>query len=165
MKRIQTAALAVALMLVFAVGTQAAVTIFEDSFDDNPGLAGWQKSHASYVSRYTSSPRVGVASLRLRYNKNTVTCIKVSPFKNMKLSFKLAAYSLESGEKVVCEYSTGGSWITAKTLYNGSDNRVFRSYSVSIPNCTVLKIRVRLIANSSYDYAYVDDIKLTGDRK
>ena len=156
----------IALILIAGAAYAGPLTIYADSFDDNTSkMMGWYRQHKSYITRYTSSPRKGVAALRLRKTYQAIVYLKVSPYKNMILSFKMAAKSLESGEYVRCYYSTGGSWKTAKTLYNGSDNGVFRSYSLSIPNCSILKIRFSMKANSTYDYGYVDDVKLTGYRK
>jgi hypothetical protein len=155
----------VVLVLMLCVSAYS-LTIFEDNFDNQTSkVAGWDRSHGSYVSRYTGSYKKGAAALRLRYNKNAVTYIKCGPFKNLKLSFKMAAVSFEGTDKIRCQYSTGGSWITAKTLANGSDNGAYRSYTVSVPNCNILKIRFIMSANSTSDYGYIDDIKLTGDRK
>jgi hypothetical protein len=157
--------LVTACILLVTMGLSA-LTIFEDTFDNQSSkVAGWDRSHSSYVSRYTGSYKKGTAALRLRYNKNAVTYIKCSPFKNMTLKFKLAAVSLEGSENIKCQYSTGGSWKTAKTLQNGYDNGQYRSYSVSIPNCNILKIRFIMTANSTSDYGYVDDVILTGSRK
>jgi hypothetical protein len=84
----------------------------------------------------------------------------------MNLSFKMAAYSLESGEYLVCEYSIdGGAWTQAAKLVNGNDNSTYHSYSVSIPQGNIVQIRFRMVGNSTYDYGYIDDIVLTGDRK
>jgi len=143
------------------------LTIYEDRFDGGTsGVPGWKRSNKSYVQRYTGSIKQGSAALRLRKDYAAVTYINVAPFKNMKLNFKLAAYSLESGEYVTCEYKLdNGSWITAAKLGDGSDNKVFHSYSVSIPNGNILQVRFRMSANSTYDYGYVDDLKITGDRK
>lgn len=143
-----------------------AVTIYEDNFDNNTSkLAGWYRSSSSYVTRYTGSIKLGAGAMRLRKYYKSIVYLNVKPFKNMKLYFKMAAYSLESGEYVRCQYNTGSGWKTAKTLYNGADDKKFRSYSVSIPNCNVLKIKFYIKAGSTYDYAYIDNVKLVGDRK
>lgn len=158
--------LVILLVLVAGAAWAGPLTIYADNFDDNTSrVAGWYRQNGSYITRYTGSPKRGVAALRLRKNYEAVVYLKVSPYKSMVLSFKMAAKSLESGEYLRCYYSTGGSWKTAKTLYNGSDNGAWRSYSLSIPNCTILKVRFKMNANSTGDYGYVDDIKLTGYRK
>jgi len=155
------------LFVTVLTGALSAVTIFEDSFDNGTsGVPGWKRSNHSYVQRYTGSIKLGKAALRLRKNYNAVTYIKVSPFKNIKLSFKLAAYSLEGSEYIKCEYKLdNGSWKTAGKLANGADNKQYHSYSVSIPNGNILEVRFRMSASSIYDYGYADDLKITGDRK
>jgi len=157
--------IAVTLVLLFSLNIFG-LTIYADNFDDNGAkVPGWKRSSTSYVSRYTGSYKKGVAALRVRKTYNAITYIKVSPFKNMVLKFKMAAKSLESGEYLRCYIDTGSGWKTAKTLYNGSDNGVYRSYSVSIANCNVLKIKFAMKANSTSDYGYIDDLILTGVRK
>jgi len=156
------------LMLLMTTGAAFAgpLTLFADSFDDNnSNVMGWYRQNKSYIKRYTGSPKKGVAALRLRKNYQAIVYLKTAPYRDMKLTFKMAAKSLERGEYIRCSYHNGSSWKTVKTLSNGSDNGSFRSYSFNIPNCTYLRIRFHMKANSTGDYGYVDDVKLTGYRK
>ena len=158
-------ALSILFLFVFAANASALV-LFSDNFDgDNTTLSGWQKVAAARVTRYTGTYKVGAASMQLITNCTATTYVKVSPFKNMVLTFKMAGYSLETGEKVVCQYMTGTTWVTAATLSNTQGNGTFVSYSVNIPLATILKIKFSINGNAAADYAYIDDILLSGDRK
>lgn len=154
-------------MLILAFGSAQALTLFGDNFDgSSTTLNGWKRSSTSYVVKYTGTTKIGTASMRMVKNYNAVTYLNVAPFTGMKLNFKMAAYSLEAGEYMVCEYQlNGGSWVQAAKLADGADNNVFRSYSVTIPNANVVAIRFRMVSSGTADYGYIDDVELTGVRK
>ena len=154
-------------MMLMTAGKVSALELFADDFDATTSvLVGWKRNNTSYVTKYTGSYKKGLAAMRLRKNYYAYTYINVAPFKNMVLNFKMAAYSLEGTEYVRCQYKKdNGSWVTAKTLSNGSDNGVYRSYSVSIANCNVLQIRFIMGGADTGDYGYIDDVVLTGARK
>lgn len=159
----------VLISLVLAVSvsfSSFAVTIFYDNFDANLSrLNGWKESSSTYVTRYTGSYKIGTAAMQIKYNANVMAYINVSPYKDMRLSFKMAKYSLETGEKLLCQYMTGTTWVTAATLANTASSGVYNSYTVSIPLATTLKIRFILNGTATDDYGYVDEVKLIGNRK
>ena len=154
-------------LLALSLGSAHALTIYGDNFDGTTStITGWKRSSSSYIQKYTGSFKIGTASMRVSKNYNALTYINVAPFKSMVLKFKMAAYSMESGEYLVCEYQlNSGSWVQGAKLANGSDNGVFRSYSVNIPNANVVAIRFRMVSNSTADYGYIDEVELTGLRK
>ena len=155
------------LLVLFLFSVQSySLVLFSDNFDgDSSTLNGWQKVASARVTRYTGTYKVGVASMQLITNSSATTYVKVSPFKNMALTFKMAGYSLETGEKAICQYDAGAGWITAATLSNTQANGTFVSYSVNIPFATILKIKFLLNGNAANDYIYIDDVLLSGDRK
>ncbi len=157
----------VLFLMVFAgLGSLYSLNIFDDDFDQSATtMAGWKLSSTTYITKYTGTYKQGLAAMQVRKNYNAVTYINVSPFKNMVLKFKMAAYSLEAGEYIRCQYNIAGTWVTAATLADGADNGTFKSYSVSIPTGTTLQIRFIMNGTATDDYGYVDDVILTGDRK
>lgn len=143
-----------------------AVTIFYDDFDNNASrLNGWDESATTYVTKYTGSYKIGTAAVQIKKSANLMTYIKTAPYKDMKLTFKMAKYSLESGETLLCQYMTGTTWVTAATLAYNAVNGTYNTYTVSIPNATTLKIRFILNGSATDDYGYVDEVKLVGNRK
>ena len=150
--------------LVFAMSIYS-LTIVEDKFDDNTSLTGWKRSSTTNTASYTGTPKVGDACLQLKYNANVITYVKLTGFKNIVLTYKMAKNSLETNEKVVCEYSTNGgsTWTAAATLLNTAANNTFTSYTANIANCTVLQLRFKIVGSATDDYAYIDDVKITGD--
>ncbi len=159
--------LSVMVMMLAITVKMEALELFADDFDaTTTTLVGWKRNNSSYVTKYTGSYKNGLAAMRLRKNYYAYTYINVAPFKNMVLKFKMAASSLEGSEYVRCQYKLdNGSWVTAKTLSNGSDNGVYRSYSVNVPNCNILQIRFIMGGADTSDYGYIDDVVLTGSRK
>jgi len=140
--------------------------IFYDSFDNNLArLNGWKESSATNVTLYTGSYKVGAAAMQIKYNANVIAYINTAPYKNMKLTYRMAKYSLETGEKLVCQYDIGAGWVTAATLLNTASSGTYTSYTTTIPNANVLKVRFILNESATDDYGYVDEVKLVGDRK
>ena len=143
------------------------LNIFYDNFDNNLArLNGWKESSSTNVVKNTSTAtKVGTACMQIKYNGNVTAYINVKPYKNMVLTFRMAKYSLETGEKIVCQYMTGTTWVTAATKLNTASSSAYTSYSVSIPAATTLKIRFILNGSATDDTAYIDEVKLVGDRK
>lgn len=158
----------IALGLILAVAAApafAALKLFEDNFDSNATtLSGWKRSSTTYVTRNTGSYKNGLASLKVAYNANALVYVKTSPFKNMVLTFKMAATGLAAANKLVCEVWTGTAWSIVATLADGSDNGVFRSYTASISNRSVLQFRFRMVGTLTTHVGYVEDVLLSGDR-
>lgn len=152
------------LMLSFS---SFGLTIFYDNFDNNLArLNGWKESSSTNVLLNTSTTtKVGTACMQIKYNGEATAYINVSPYKNMVLTFRMAKYSLETGEKIVCQYMTGTTWVTAATLLDTASSSTYNSYSVSIPAATTLKIRFILNGSAADDTAYIEEVKLVGDRK
>ena len=93
--------------------------IFYDNFDNNQTrLNGWKESSSTNVTRYTGSYKVGSAAMELKGSSNATAYINIAPYKNMKLTYRMAKNSLESGEKLICQYNIGSGWVTAATLLN-----------------------------------------------
>jgi len=144
----------------------SALTIFQDTFDsETAGIEGFVISSTTYVTKYTGATKVGTAAMQLKYGSNAVTYINTAPFKDMVLTFKMAKYSLETGEKLICQYYTGSTWVTCATLLNTATSSSYYSYSVNIPLCSVLRIKFVLNGTATDDYGYVDNVVLTGNRK
>jgi len=159
----------ISILIILALGFSLfGLTIFEDRLDSQSSkLESWKESSTSYVLRYTGSYKIGTAAMQLKYNGSAITYINIAPFKNLVLTFKMAKYSLESGEYVICEYSTnnGSTWVTAGKLLNTASSGTFYSYTVNIPNANTLWIRFKIVGSATDDYGYIDDVVLTGDRK
>lgn len=140
--------------------------IFYDNFDNNQTrLNGWKESSSTNVTRYTGSYKVGSAAMELKGSSNATAYINIAPYKNMKLTYRMAKNSLESGEKLICQYNIGSGWVTAATLLNTAANGTYTSYTTTIPNANVLQVKFVLNGNAADDYGYVDEVKLVGDRK
>lgn len=152
----------VLMALVFGISVSAqALTIFGDSFDDNTAMAGWKRSSTSYVSRVTSGYKVGDASMRINGKYEAITYINTKPFKNLKLTFKMAASSLLTGQTMQAYVDYGAGWKLIASKANGA----LTSYSYTFPTtATTVKIRFYLNTTATGKYGYVDDVILTGDR-
>ncbi len=154
------------VLMVICVSSLSALTIFDDDFDQSSStVPGWKRSSTTYITRYTGTYKIGTAAMQIRKNYNAVTYLNVAPFKSMTLQFKMAAYSLEAGEYIRCQYNINGTWVTAATLADGADNGTYKSYSVTIPTGNVLQIKFYMVGSATDDYGYVDNVILTGVRK
>lgn len=155
-----------ALFLVAMAANAFGLTLFSDSFDSNPSLTGWKRSSTSYVTRITSGYKIGTAAMRINGAYNAVTYINTLPFKNIQLSFKMAASSLASGNTMEAWADYGTGYVKIATLTSAQATGAFQSFTVAIPQGSAsFKIMFKLVTTSTSRYGYVDDIVLTGDRK
>ncbi len=157
----------ITMIILMAVGVASySLVLFDDDFDQSgTNLAGWKRTSTTNVAKNTGSYKNGLASMKVGYNGSVETYINTSMFKDMVLTYKMAKNSLETGEKVVCQYNTSGTWVTAASLLNTATNGTFYSYTVNIPLCSILKIRFVVNGNAADDCGYIDNVKLTGNRK
>lgn len=154
-------------ILGLLAGSLSALTLFSENFGDNLAtLSGWKRSSTTYVTRYTGTPKVGDAAMRIAGANNAITYIKVAPYQSMTISFKLAQSGLTSTEFVRAEYLSGTTWIALKSLYGGGTANTFTTYTgVVVPNQTILQLRFRVSASATTKYGFVDDVVLSGVRK
>ncbi len=154
-----------ALLLALISGEIYGLTIFSDNFDgQSTRLSAWKESSTTYVTRYTGAYKIGTASMQISGAYNVVTYVNTLPFSNIVLTFKMAAYSLESTDKVQAFYNVGSGDVICATLADGSDNGSFRTYTISIPKGVAgFKFGFKLVGGSG-DYGYIDDVVLTGTR-
>jgi hypothetical protein len=157
------------LIMTLLIGLTAAqmygLTLFSDDFDsETTKLAAWKESSTTYVTRYTGTYKVGVASMQIRGGYNAVTYVNTAPYTSIVLSFRLAGYSLESGNSVQAFYNVGSGDVVCATLPYTSANGKFISYSISIPKgYKGFKFGFKVVGDTS-DYGYVEDVVLTGLR-
>lgn len=141
------------------------LTLFTDSFDSNPALAGWKRSSSTYVTRITNGYIIGSAALRVNGPYYAETYVNTQPFKNIKLSYRLAASSLLSGNtlEVWADYGTG--YVRLSYIDSTKANGTYYSFTNAIPNgSSSFKFKFILKTTSTGCYGYIDSIVLTGDR-
>ncbi len=147
-------------------GGTSPVSILSDSIDGNTTLAGWTRSSTTYAKYYTATYKIGTASLCVSYGATATRTIPTTGYTSITLAFKLAAYSLETGEYTVVQYNTGSGWVEAGRRNDVQDTGAFQSFSVTLPaaaaNNPNFQIRLYTYGNSSADYGYLDDIVVKG---
>jgi hypothetical protein len=155
-------------LMFFAAGIGYSTTIYSENFDSSSTSAGvytWTRSSTTYVVR-TSTYKVGTYSMRAAYGKYAYKTVSTSGYTGITVSFKLAGYGLDSGEYACFQYRTSStaSWVTIGTLADGSDNKTFTTYTVSLPRCynnsALRSVSVRC-ERSFADYGYLDDVVVT----
>lgn len=153
------------IALVLTAQAMYGLTLFSDNFDSETSkLAGWKESSSTYVTYYTGTYKVGVAAMQIRGGYNAVTYVNTLPFKSITLTFKMAGYSLESGNSVQAFYNVGSGDVTCATLAYTSANGTFKTYTVTIPKGVAsFKFGFKVVGDTS-DYGYIDDVVLTGLR-
>lgn len=155
-----------ALFILITASVGFSTTIESDSIDGNTSLSGWTRSSTSYAEYYTGTYKVGTAALRVRYTGTATKSVDTTGYTGIVLSFKLTAYSLESGEYVYVEYNDGSGWTQAGSRGDGQDNGTFQTFSVNLPsscdNNSSFQVRVRISSSSTSDYGYMDDLTITG---
>ncbi len=143
----------------------SANTLFSDSFET--GLS-WTKS--GDVTWYAGSPHAGTHGVRLRQTGGITKNISLVGYSNIVVSFSMGAYSLDtSKEKVQALYYDGTNWVEMAVIQNNGvhENNALNAYSVKLPasvqGLAKFAIRFKLTGNARGDYAYIDDVVVTGD--
>lgn len=154
-----------ALVFGFTAVQMYGLTLFSDNFDsETTKLAAWKESSSTYVTRYTGTYKVGIASMQIRGGYNAVTYVNTAPYKSIVLTFRMAGYSLESGNSVQAFYNVGSGDVVCATLANTSANGTFITYTISIPKAYKgFKFGFKVVGDTS-DYGYIEDVVLTGQR-
>ncbi|NPV00231.1 MAG: hypothetical protein HPY53_02505 [Brevinematales bacterium] len=155
-----------AILFIFSARLAFSATIVSKNFDGDTTLAGWTRSSTSYVAYYTGTYKIGTGSMKLLYNGSSTLPVSSVGYTGISATFKICGYSLEAGEKIVFEYNTGSGWVIGATLADPADTGAFVAYTVNLPaaanNNSALQIRFRIIANSTADYAYIEDLVISG---
>jgi hypothetical protein len=146
------------------------VSIFFDGFEPvRPSANGWTELGSVDWGAYT--PRNGNNDVRLRQNEAINRTISTASYSQIIVQFAWAGQSLEAGEYVRAEYSTDGgtSWNTLSQLNGviGAGVPAFTNYvSPTLPATTDhnsnFQLRFRIQSSATDDYAYIDDVRVTG---
>jgi hypothetical protein len=156
----------------FAVNTRA--DIFYDGFEAlRPSANGWTETGSVDWGAYT--PRNGARDVRLRGAapaESITRTISTVDNSDIVVQFAWAGQSLEAGEYIRAEYSTdgGSSWTTLSQINGviGAGVPAFTNFvSPTLPAIADYNpsfvLRFRISANShTNDYAYIDDVRVTG---
>ncbi len=155
--------------------TAARQNIFSDGFETlRPSANGWTETGTVDWGAYT--PRTGTRDVRLRGGgtaESIARTISTAGYSDIIVSFNWAAQSLEAGEYVRAEYSTDGgtSWVTPPlSQINGVVGAAVPSFtaytSPTLPaaaaNNANFRIRIIISASATNDYAFIDDVLVTG---
>lgn len=146
-------------------------TLATDGFESGnlSGGSGWGGawSTASQVDVITSDgPSEGSNHVRLRTDGEITRTIDLSVQSSASISFEWKAKSLDNGdEKVEFSINDGASWTVLATLPDGQDNDVYKSENIDLSSYNLssnFQVRFRLQGSGSWDFAYVDNISVTG---
>ena len=154
----------IAVLFLFSVSLFAE-DILSESFDGNSSLTGWTLADSN-TAYYTGGTKIGSGAMRVRASSSATRTVSTAGYQTITFAFKLAAYSLESGETITAQYNTGSGWVDAGSIGDGQDNSTYNTFSVSLPaaadNNSSLQIRFVGNGNSTADYGYVEDVVVSG---
>lgn len=139
----------------------AASTLFFDDFND--GYSGWS---ASGNVASVSSPSLQPNSVRLKKDGTIWRTVSTVGYRDISVTWNMAAQALEDGDFCYVEVNTGSGWTAIASLTNGEDDQVFRTGTASLgadadqnPN---FQVRYRAAGNAVGDYCYAEDIVVSG---
>jgi hypothetical protein len=153
-----------------AFSQNARADIFYDGFETTrPSGNGWTETGSVDWGAYT--PRNGNYDVRLRQTEAITRTIPTTTSSSVIVQFAWAAQSLEAGEYVRAEYSTdgGGTWTTLSQINGvvGASTPAFTNYVSGILPAAAdhnanFRLRFRIQSSATNDYAYIDDVRVTG---
>lgn len=144
--------------------TPVAPLSFYDNFDT--GFTGWTTSGT--VTRITSEPRNGIASIRLQRTSDMQQPISTAGNTDITVSYYFGvSTSIDNGEYIVAEWYDGATWHELGRIENGDaeEDGLLHYHQYSLPaaaNNPSFALRFSLNANSNNEYGYVDDVRVTG---
>jgi len=154
----------------FAVNTP--VDIFFDGFESTrPSGNLWTETGSVDWGGYT--PRIGNYDVRLRNDESITRTISTAGYTGITVSFSLAASSLDTSfwgveEYVAASWYDGATWTELTRISDGDANEdnTLHPYSFSLPagaaNNANFRMRFRIDGSNDADYAYVDNVRVTG---
>jgi hypothetical protein len=113
------------LTAVTNTATSGRLVLYGDNFDSGmTTMDGWSRSSTTYITRTTGTYKIGTAAMEINGYYNATTYVNTEPYRNIILTFKMAAYSLESGETLQAFYNIGSGDVVCATIADGSDDGV-----------------------------------------
>jgi PKD repeat protein len=136
--------------------------LLEDGFET--GLA-WTSS--DIAEWYTGTPKIGTHAVQLRRRGAIATSVSTVGYSDIQVHFALGAKSLDKGvEFVVAEWFDGSAWTELVRISDGEEDGQLHEHSFALPaaaaNNPSLGLRFALHGSGGQDYAYIDDVLITG---
>jgi predicted phosphodiesterase len=137
--------------------------IFNDSFESGSFAAGgWQTGTNASVkgpAAYT-----GLYGAELKYSATIEKAISTVGYSNIHIKYARITGRMEAGELLYAEWFDGQSWNILEQTQDESWAIQNLSCGAGADNNANFKLRFRTIADKLNEYAYIDDIEITGKR-
>lgn len=137
--------------------------LLDDDFES--GLGAWTTS--DLAEWYTGAPNNDGHAAQLRRRGAMETSVSTIGYDLIQVHFALGAKSLDKGtESVVAEWSDGSGWQELTRISDGDEDSQLHAYSFALPATAAhnpsLGLRFVLHGSGGRDYAYIDDVLITG---
>lgn len=136
--------------------------LFFDGFESgNITDGGWVNSSAVISSSYKYN---GTYSSQLNSSDSITKSISTEGYESIVISYARRSVNCESSDKLICAWSLDGTvWNTLESM-SGTNDWGFRSYDLpaAANNNPNFRIRFYTSGNTYYDYAYVDNVLISG---
>ena len=147
---------------LYADGGGGAPEIFSDDFESgNLTADGWTETGAGSTSGGASFS--GAVGAQLKKSTTLEKAVSTVGYSNINVSYARRAISLDGGENLRVQWSTGGSWTTLETL----NTTAYATASFVLPaganNQSGFRIRFITNASKNNEKAYIDDVLVTGE--
>jgi len=143
----------------------AATTVFSDDFE--AAFAGWDT--VGSPDWYKKTPKNGTHSIRLNRTESIAQTISTEGYQSIATSFYLGAAGLESADAVRTLWYDGSQWTTLKQIINGDpeEDGQLHYFQYQLPASAnenaAFRLRFEITGDANRDYAYVDDVVVTGE--
>ncbi|MHC4343295.1 MAG: Calx-beta domain-containing protein [Planctomycetota bacterium] len=153
------------LLLVGLVTAQAqAVDLFSDGFESGDfATGGWttQNSDAAVKERAANTGTYGAEAAKVTWIEKAIS---TAGYETIHLKYYRQTKGFDSGENLYVEWFDGSSWNPLETLQSGkySDGLQDKVCGAGADDNASFKIRFRTNANKVNEYAFIDDVVVSG---
>ena len=136
---------------------------FESGYFSVPGSWTTLNSDSTIIANAKYSGTYGAELAKTTWIEKTISTVGYS---SVHIKYNRKTSDLDSGENLCVEWSTDGSnWINLETTNATSWSAQDKTCASGADNNTNFRVRFRTNANLTTEYAYVDDVIVTGTKQ
>ncbi len=137
-------------------------SLFTEGFESgNWTTGGWTVSNTNAKVR-TAASKTGTYGARLAGTTWIEKAFSTIGYQEIHVQYARATSGLGAGESLVVEWYNGVSWNTLESTQDTTYTAMDMVCGSDASNNALFKVRFSINASSTTEYAYVDDIQMTG---
>lgn len=146
-----------------AAPTVAPIVLFTDGFEGgNTKSGGWTNSRCDIQKNVKYA---GSRAARFNSSDSLTKSFSTSDYKSIQIQYTRTTKSCESNDHFIVDWYNGSSWTIIEDV-TGNSGWTTKTWKLpsSAQNNPSFRIRFRTSHNGTRDYAYLDEVKVTGTK-